>query len=91
MDFFKMTGKEKVTNPSNKNNINTDEVFMIMPLNDELYLKFSEENGRKKMNICDSKSHLDVTYPLTGNPDLYPNIKNISLINQLIETRKQLY
>lgn len=91
MNFFKMVGKEKVTNPSKFESVETEKVFMTLPINDELYLKFSVENGRKKMNICDSKSNLDVTYPLTGNPDLYPNLQNISLVNQLIETRKKLY
>ena len=86
---FKKIGKDKA--PIVDELYETKEVFMVMPINDELYLKFSEENGRSKMTICDSKSHLDVTYSLTGQVDLFPNIHNISLVSQIIESRRKLY
>lgn len=86
-----MVERKKVANPSDKNSINTDEVFMTIPIDDDFYLKFSEENGRSKMSICDFKSDVDVTYSLTGNADLFPNLSNISAVKELIELRKKLF
>ena len=88
MTFFNKVGKEKATRTGDVNN----DVFMVMPYNDELYLKFYvDDEGCKTMRICATKSHLDVTYPITGKVELYPNMENISLVKQLLDSRKKIF
>lgn len=88
MTFYNKVGKEKATRVGD---VNTD-VFMVMPYDDELYLKFyTDDNGSRTMRICATKSHLDVTYPITGKTELYPNMENIALVKQLLDSRKKVF
>lgn len=93
MTFYNKTKKGKDKADKVNTLMETEDVFMTLPYDDNLYLKFYTENGIRKMSVCAKESNINVTYAITGQRALcfYPSIENILLVKQLLDARKRLF
>ena len=91
MTFYYKTGKEKAVKVTELQK--TEDVFMILPYDRELYLKFYKEGVVEKMTIHATESDVDITYAITGQKTLfvYPCVSNIIEIQKLIESRRKIF